>query len=51
MENSRARRELQILRVQSGMLRNSGQHSRPDFHSIVKRPNVIAPLRVCQDDV
>jgi hypothetical protein len=32
--------ELQILTTQFGMLRNSGQHLRPDFYRIVKRPNV-----------
>ncbi len=51
MQNSRSRRELQILRTQSGMLRNPGQHPRLDFYRIVKRPNVIAPLGVRQNHV
>jgi hypothetical protein len=33
------------------MLRDAGQHLRPDFYRIVKRPNVISPLRMRQNDV
>jgi hypothetical protein len=50
-QNSGLQLKLEIFGTQSRVLRNSGQHLRPDFYSIVKCPNVIAPLRVRQDYV
>jgi len=51
MESIGRGRKLQILWTQSGVFRNSGQHARPDFYSIVKRPYIIAPLRMRQNGV
>jgi len=41
--------KLQILRTQAGMLRDPSQHSRPDYHRIMKCPRKIAPFGVSQN--